>query len=46
MHMDVLTLFPEMIEGVFNDSILKKHRKKRSSVIISLIFVTTPRINI
>ncbi|MFD2760365.1 tRNA (guanosine(37)-N1)-methyltransferase TrmD [Lentibacillus juripiscarius] len=28
MHMDVLTLFPEMIEGVFNDSILKKAQEK------------------
>ncbi|MBN6205965.1 tRNA (guanosine(37)-N1)-methyltransferase TrmD, partial [Ralstonia pickettii] len=24
MHIDILTLFPEMIEGVFKSSILKK----------------------
>lgn len=28
MHIDVLTLFPEMIEGVFNSSILKKAQDK------------------
>ncbi|MUK89936.1 tRNA (guanosine(37)-N1)-methyltransferase TrmD [Ornithinibacillus sp. L9] len=28
MHIDILTLFPEMIEGVFNTSILKKAREK------------------
>ncbi|MEC5422715.1 tRNA (guanosine(37)-N1)-methyltransferase TrmD [Virgibacillus sp. C22-A2] len=32
MHIDVLTLFPEMITGVFNSSILKKaHEKERYS---------------
>ncbi|WP_404452596.1 tRNA (guanosine(37)-N1)-methyltransferase TrmD [Virgibacillus necropolis] len=28
MHIDILTLFPEMIEGVFNSSILKKAQDK------------------
>lgn len=28
MHIDILTLFPEMIEGVFNSSILKKAQEK------------------
>ncbi|RYG73927.1 tRNA (guanosine(37)-N1)-methyltransferase TrmD [Lentibacillus lipolyticus] len=28
MHIDVLTLFPEMIDGVFNASILKKAQEK------------------
>src|SRR5699024_5037067 len=28
MHIDVLTLFPEMISGVFDASILKKAQKK------------------
>jgi tRNA (guanine37-N1)-methyltransferase len=30
MHIDILTLFPEMIEGVFNTSILKKAQDKNS----------------
>src|SRR5690625_7547070 len=28
MHIDILTLFPEMLSGVFNTSILKKARDK------------------
>lgn len=35
MHIDVLTLFPEMIEGVFESSILKKAQEKISYLIIS-----------
>lgn len=41
MKIDILTLFPEMFEGVLGSSILKKQKKKGSSIIIWSISVNT-----
>ena len=46
MKIDVLTLFPEMFSGVFNDSILKRAQERGAVELIQLISVISQRISI
>lgn len=46
MNIDVLSIFPEMFEGVFGHSILKKAAEKGQSGTMSSISGTLPITNI
>lgn len=45
MNIDVLSIFPEMFEGVFGHSILKKAAEKGAAGTMSSISVTLPITN-
>ena len=46
MRIDIITVLPEMIEGFFNCSIMKRAQDKDLQKYISTICATIPKINI
>ena len=46
MRIDIITVLPEMIEGFFNCSIMKRAQDKGLAVYIFTICVIIPKINI
>ena len=46
MRIDIITVLPEMIEGFFNCSIMKRAQDKGLAEIHIQIYVITPKINI
>ena len=46
MRIDIITVLPEMIEGFFNCSIMKRAQNKDLQKYTFTIYVITPKINI